>query len=137
MEKEIDLVHKMNRELGEINTKIAGLDEKISENHGVHLENADKLEKILVQTTKTNGKVINCEKFIEEQLKINSKLDGLLLTNWKRIEDESLRVREEINRVYTRKEENKIMERLVYGFTGLLLTGVVVSAITMVLNQIK
>ena len=120
MEKEIDLVHKMNRELGEINTKIAGLGDKITENHEVHIENAQKIEQILVQTTKTNGKVINCESFIEAQYKINSKLDGLYSAMWEKIEKDKVAWEGK----YVTVERYTNIEKIVYAALAMILTAV-------------
>lgn len=110
----------MNRELGEINTKIAGLGDKITENHEVHIENAQKIEQILVQTTKTNGKVINCESFIEAQYKINSKLDGLYSAMWEKIEKDKVAWEGK----YVTVERYTNIEKIVYAALAMILTAV-------------
>lgn len=108
MEKEIDLVHSMNRELGGIHEKVVSLDEKISENHELHLQNANKIDEILVQTTKTNGRVTNCESFIAEQHKINSKLNGLLTERWNERE----------------KFKQGIWTKVIYAIIGIIALGI-------------
>lgn len=93
MEKEVELVHKMNRELGGIAEKIVSLAEKIEENHQVHIENRDIILEIKETTAATdvkvgiqNGRVTKSEIKIEEVVKLTaelakvvSRLDGELM----------------------------------------------------------
>ncbi len=75
------LIHEMNREIGEVKGELIGINEKIDNSHDLqfemHKENRADIKKILDQTTKTNGRVTRCEDFMTEQVKINSKLNGL------------------------------------------------------------
>lgn len=79
-----DIVNKMNRELGELSSKIEA-------NHEVHLENREDIKKILEQTIKTNGRVTKLEDFVAGQYKLNSKWDGQFMANWKRLEEQDQR----------------------------------------------
>jgi len=112
MEKEIELVHNMNRELGEIKSKL-------EENHEVHLENKEDIKEILVVTHDLsnkvgiqNGRVTSLEKTTETLARVESQNSGLIrdiqnkIEGTNRIVDELKKfqedgvIRKESNRAY-------------------------------------
>lgn len=80
MEKEIELVHNMNRELGEIKAKL-------EENHQVHLDNREDIQAILIQTTKTNGRVSSLEDTTKILSRVESQNSGLITSLQNGIKD--------------------------------------------------
>lgn len=80
-----------NRQHNEIFSKLGNAESSIAALLKNQTMNGEKIDKILEQTIKTNGRVTNVEQFIIEQHKINSKLDGLLATHWVKIEEQEKR----------------------------------------------
>lgn len=90
MEKEIELVHKMNRELGGISEKMTSIAEKIEENHEVHVENQkniietkDAIQELNYKVGIQNGRVtkneketVDLQKGMAEVMKLLSRHDG-------------------------------------------------------------
>lgn len=85
-----------------LSMQIADLKDQIAQHnqeHGrIHIENRDDIKSIykviqdiLIQTTKTNGRVTNIEAYIIEQHKINSKLNGMLEAQHVRLEEQEKR----------------------------------------------
>lgn len=85
MEKEVELIHKNNREIGALGEKIEGLIYKIGENHDIHLENRKDILDIKETTSELNtkvgiqnGRILKSETKIEELAKITSELATLV-----------------------------------------------------------
>ena len=90
MQNEIELVHKMNRELGGINEKMTSIAEKIEENHEVHVENQRNIietkeaiqelnYKVGIQNgrvTKNEKETLDLQKGMAEVMKLLSRHDG-------------------------------------------------------------
>lgn len=81
MEKEVELVHTMNRELGGISEKITSLVEKIEENHLVHIDNRrdliqikDEVKDLNIKVGIQNGRVTKSEVKIEEIAKLTAEM---------------------------------------------------------------
>lgn len=85
-----------------LSMQVADLKDLIADHnreHGrIHIENRDDIKSIykiiqdiLIQTTKTNGRVTNIETYIVEQHKINSKLNGMLEAQHVRLEEQEKR----------------------------------------------
>lgn len=79
------------RQHNEIYNKLGTAEGNISALLNNQTKNGEKIDRILEQTLKTNGRVTNIEEFIQEQYKINSKLNGMLEAQHKRLEEQENR----------------------------------------------
>lgn len=94
----VKLVHNMNREIGALHATM-------KHNHELHAANAMKIEKIadttsqiLVQATKTNGRVSSLEKTAEQLAVIISRQDGFIIEGQRKLE-KAIKDGEETNRI--------------------------------------
>lgn len=101
-EKEKDIMNNMNRELGELKSDVRSIHDKMdsyNQEHGrIHIENKEDLKALLVETKDLgnkvgfqNGRVTKIEGFVVEQAKLNSKWDGMMTAQWKRLEEQEQR----------------------------------------------
>lgn len=79
------------RQHNEIYSKLGTAEGNISALLNNQTKNGEKIDRILEQTLKTNGRVTNIEEFIQEQYKINSKLNGMLEAQHRRLEEQENR----------------------------------------------
>ena len=79
------------RQHNDIYGKLGKLEGLMQEMHETHNINRENISKTLEQAIKTNGRVTNLEHVVANQDKINSKLNGLLEANWKRLEEQEKR----------------------------------------------
>lgn len=82
----VKLVHAMNREIGSLHATM-------KHNHELHSANALKIEKItdisnqiLIQATKTNGRVTSLEKTQAQLATIISRQDGFIIDGQRKLE---------------------------------------------------
>lgn len=67
----------MSEQHNNIYEKLGKMEGLLEAMHGTHELNREDIKEIKSQTIKTNGRVTKCEDFMTEQLKINSKLNGM------------------------------------------------------------
>ena len=120
------------------------LTNNVEKNHDIHIRNEETLKNILQQTTKTNGRVTRLEDLIykydtviallsqsvtelkESNVKlynISSKQDGLLLAQWKNIEEK-----------FSSKDQTEPVKKIVYGLVAIILTSFVGALFALVIK---
>lgn len=97
-EKEKSDFNVMNRELGEIKSDVKAIHDKMDDynrEHGrIHIENKEDIKnlvtttnQVLIQATKTNGRVTSLEGTVEMLAKVSSQNSGLIAVVQKGLED--------------------------------------------------
>jgi cell division protein FtsL len=123
-------------------TNIGG---KLDANHDIHVRNEVLLTQILAQATKTNGRVTKLEDLVakydttiallqksvetltnlnETQVETSSKLNGMMIANWDRLEKE-----------YVSKERFSLVEKGFYTVAGLIILAVIGALVALVVKD--